>query len=145
MALHARSAGGGDASRPSRSTGRERIASTGSGPAGADEGLGRESGSEHGAAGERSIGQQPVSAGALPGLSGHHPPGGTAWRGAHGSGGPRRALHYDTVSYASIKAILASGADREPLPDGADQHGPPVEHGNVRGGDYYGSNEEEGC
>lgn len=57
----------------------------------------------------------------------------------------RRALHYNTVSYASIKAILASGADREPLQDGAEQHFTPVEHGNVRGGNYYGPNEEEGC
>ncbi len=56
-----------------------------------------------------------------------------------------RALHYGTVSYASIKAILASGADREPLEDKADQHFTPVEHGNVRGGNYYGAHEEEPC
>lgn len=49
----------------------------------------------------------------------------------------RRALHYGTVSYASIKAILTSGADRQPL-EGAPSAGAPVEHDNVRGGAYYG-------
>lgn len=57
----------------------------------------------------------------------------------------RRALHYNTVSYASIKAILAGGADREPLEEGAGQQFTPVEHGNLRGGDYYGTQEEERC
>ena len=63
-----------------------------------------------------------------------------------------RALHFGTVSYASIKAILASGADRLPLP-GSGERSEPVEHANVRGGGYYngepaaggsGKNREEG-
>ncbi len=49
----------------------------------------------------------------------------------------QRALHYGTVSYASIKAMLASGADRQPL-EGEPSAGEPVEHDNVRGGRYYG-------
>ena len=49
----------------------------------------------------------------------------------------RRALHYETVSYRSIRAMLDSGADREPLEDGAGTFKPP-EHENVRGGAYYG-------
>ena len=63
----------------------------------------------------------------------------------------RRALHYGTVSYASIKAMLASGADRQPL-EGEPSAGEPVEHDNVRGGRYYGeapsggrSQEERRC
>ena len=54
-----------------------------------------------------------------------------------------RALHYGTVSYTSIKAILASGADREPLEAAADSFAP-VEHGNVRGGAYYGGASSDG-
>ncbi len=47
----------------------------------------------------------------------------------------RRALHFGTCSYQSIKSILESGLDRQaeepelPLPTAA--------HENVRGQDYY--------
>jgi len=50
----------------------------------------------------------------------------------------RRALHYRSVSYASIKAILTRGADREPLEGGEPRGGAAVKHDNVRGGAYYG-------
>ena len=56
----------------------------------------------------------------------------------------RRALHYRTVSYASIKAILASGADRQPLEGGEPGAGAAVEHANVRGGGYYGEGPSDG-
>ena len=55
----------------------------------------------------------------------------------------RRALHYGTVSYKSIRAILDSRADREPLEDGCGAAAP-VEHENVRGGGYYGEPPEGG-
>ena len=48
----------------------------------------------------------------------------------------RRALHYGTASYAGVKAILASGADRLALEEAAPDA--PDAHGNVRGGAYYG-------
>ena len=55
----------------------------------------------------------------------------------------RRALHYRTVSYASIKAILASRAEQQPL-EGEPSNGQPVEHGNIRGGEYYGEGAASG-
>ena len=55
----------------------------------------------------------------------------------------RRALHYRTISYASIKAILTTNADRQPLEGEADRC-TPVEHGNVRGGEYYGGAASDG-
>ena len=48
----------------------------------------------------------------------------------------RRALHYGTVSYRSIRTILDSGADRKPLESGT-RPVEPVEHENVRGREYY--------
>ncbi|MDE0260877.1 MAG: IS21 family transposase [Bryobacterales bacterium] len=62
----------------------------------------------------------------------------------------RRALHYRTVSYASIKAILASRAEQQPL-EGEPSRDEPVEHANIRGGEYYeqesasGPEEEPTC
>ncbi len=55
----------------------------------------------------------------------------------------RRALHFSTVSYKSIRAILESGADRQPL-EGPREQGRPAEHANVRGGSYYGKSPEGG-
>ncbi len=49
----------------------------------------------------------------------------------------RRALHFNTVSYRSIRAMLDSGADQAPLEDGSGSF-QPLEHQNVRGGAYYG-------
>lgn len=63
----------------------------------------------------------------------------------------RRALHYGTVSYAGVKEILARGADRLELEEAEAEADPPVAHGNVRGGAYYGEPaaageaEEEAC
>lgn len=48
----------------------------------------------------------------------------------------RRALHFDACSYQSLKSMLASGLDRQPLDDSAPER-TPVEHPNIRGADYY--------
>jgi transposase len=48
----------------------------------------------------------------------------------------RRALHFDACSYQSLKSILASGLDRQPL-EGSPPEPAPVEHPNIRGADYY--------
>lgn len=47
----------------------------------------------------------------------------------------RRALHYQTCSYQSIKSILESGLDQQELEDPTDRILP--DHVNVRGQDYY--------
>jgi transposase len=49
----------------------------------------------------------------------------------------RRALLLDACSYRSIKSILASGADRRPLPSKEEPPGPRIQHSNLRGRDYY--------
>ena len=49
----------------------------------------------------------------------------------------RRALHYGTVSYREVKAILESGADRLEL-EGSEEAGRSAGHENVRGSAYYG-------
>ena len=50
----------------------------------------------------------------------------------------RRALHFGTLSYQSIKTMLESKADRLPLEaNESSKQFEPVEHGNVRGGCYY--------
>ena len=48
----------------------------------------------------------------------------------------RRALHFDACSYQSLKSILASGLDRQPLEESPPENAP-VEHNNIRGADYY--------
>jgi transposase len=48
----------------------------------------------------------------------------------------RRALHFDACSYQSLKSMLASGLDRQPLDESAPER-TPVEHPNIRGADYY--------
>ena len=48
----------------------------------------------------------------------------------------RRALHYGTVSYRDVKAILESGADRLVL-EGREEEGLSAAHANVRGAAYY--------
>jgi transposase len=47
-----------------------------------------------------------------------------------------RALSIRSPSYLSIKSILASGLDRQPLPGKPLQATLPL-HENVRGSDYY--------
>lgn len=48
----------------------------------------------------------------------------------------RRAVLLDACTYQSIKSILASSADRQPLPQ-AEEPAVVVEHGNLRGKSYY--------
>jgi transposase len=55
-----------------------------------------------------------------------------------------RALALDVCSYQSIKSILKTGMDREPLSsDGMAPTGCLLEHGNLRGRSYYGTGEGE--
>ena len=49
----------------------------------------------------------------------------------------RRALILDACTYRSIKSILATATDRQPLPSGDKAQGPRIEHENLRGRDYY--------
>ena len=49
----------------------------------------------------------------------------------------RRALAIQSPSYRSVKSILKNGLDQGPLDPPAP---PPIEHGNVRGADYYQHN-----
>lgn len=51
----------------------------------------------------------------------------------------RRALAAGATSYRSVASILKSGLDRQELEPPAE--GPPVEHDNVRGAEYYGQGE----
>ncbi len=48
----------------------------------------------------------------------------------------RRALHFDACSYQSLKSILASGLDRQPLEESPPERSP-VEHNNIRGAEYF--------
>jgi transposase len=48
----------------------------------------------------------------------------------------RRALHFDACSYQSLKSMLASGLDQQPLGESPPER-TPVEHPNIRGADYY--------
>jgi transposase len=47
----------------------------------------------------------------------------------------RRALSIQGLSYKSVRSILDTGLDREPLEEPAEAA--PIEHGNVRGAGYY--------
>ena len=49
----------------------------------------------------------------------------------------RRALILDACTYRSIRSILATGTDRQPLPSGDKAQGPRILHPNLRGRDYY--------
>ena len=53
----------------------------------------------------------------------------------------RRALALDVCRYRSIKSILQTGKDREPLPP-AEGGACPLAHPNVRGPEYYAQTEE---
>lgn len=48
-----------------------------------------------------------------------------------------RALSIGTHSYKSVKSILSSGLDRQPLPNAKPDQPAVIEHENVRGSDYY--------
>ena len=47
-----------------------------------------------------------------------------------------RALHFRTLTYKSVEAILHNNLDREPLPDDEPQATLPL-HENIRGSRYY--------
>lgn len=47
-----------------------------------------------------------------------------------------RALRLDAISYKSIKSILKSGLDRQPVP-GTTPPAPPISHPNIRGSEYF--------
>ena len=49
----------------------------------------------------------------------------------------RRAVLLDACNYRSVKSILATGADRRPLPAKEEPPGPKILHENLRGRDYY--------
>jgi transposase len=52
------------------------------------------------------------------------------------SGACARALSIGSISYTSVKSILAEGLDRLPLPDTSDVPAPPA-HENLRGAEYW--------
>ncbi len=47
-----------------------------------------------------------------------------------------RALRLDAISYKSIKSILKSGLDRQPVPTSTPAP-PPINHPNIRGSEYF--------
>jgi transposase len=48
-----------------------------------------------------------------------------------------RALHINALSYRSIESILKNGLDQKPLQ--RQENSTPIQHGNIRGADYYDS------
>lgn len=48
----------------------------------------------------------------------------------------RRALATGACNYRSIQSILKTDLDQQPLPE-AEAPGPAIDHGNIRGADYY--------
>jgi transposase len=56
-----------------------------------------------------------------------------------------RALSIGTKSYRSVKSILDSGLDKQPLPTEADKDSVLPQHDNLRGPDYYSTEEAETC
>jgi len=54
----------------------------------------------------------------------------------------KRALNRNACSYQSIKSILHTGLDRQPEPEVPIPQRPPLFHSNVRGTDYFNSQEE---
>jgi len=55
-----------------------------------------------------------------------------------------RACTLNACSYQSVKSILRTGLDRKPEPDSAPDR-PPLQHTNIRGTDYFNSQEEPSC
>ena len=55
---------------------------------------------------------------------------------------PQVAGGCQSYSYQSVKSILKNGLDRQALLEEAVQD-PVIEHGNVRGADYYASGQSE--
>ena len=48
-----------------------------------------------------------------------------------------RALTLGAVSFKSVQSILKTGLDRQPLAQASAQPSVPIDHPNIRGGDYY--------
>ena len=55
-----------------------------------------------------------------------------------------RACTLNACSYQSVKSILRTGLDRNPEPEPAPDR-PPLQHTNIRGTDYFNSQEEPSC
>lgn len=49
----------------------------------------------------------------------------------------KRALHFNACSYKSIRSILASGLDANPLPKAQPPQAPLPHHENIRGQGFY--------
>ena len=49
----------------------------------------------------------------------------------------RRALVLGATSFKSVHSILKNGLDKQPLPETPTQESLPIDHPNIRGGDYY--------
>lgn len=54
----------------------------------------------------------------------------------------QRSLRLKSYSYQSVKSILRTGLDQQPLPP-AERPDSVIEHGNVRGADYYDGRDSE--
>ena len=55
-----------------------------------------------------------------------------------------RACNLNACSYQSVKSILRTGLDRQPEPE-PPLNRPPIQHTNIRGTDYFNSQEEPSC
>jgi transposase len=55
----------------------------------------------------------------------------------------QRSLRLKSYSYQSVKSILKTGLDRQPMTE-SDDPGPVIEHANVRGAAYYAGADSEG-
>lgn len=49
----------------------------------------------------------------------------------------KRALAVNAISYKSVKSILKTGLDKQPLPQERDRQANLIDHPNIRGSDYY--------
>lgn len=54
----------------------------------------------------------------------------------------KRAVNRNACSYQSMKSILNTGLDRQPEPEAPLPERPPLLHDNIRGTDYFNSQEE---
>jgi transposase len=54
----------------------------------------------------------------------------------------QRALQTGACRYTSVKSMLQSGLDQQPLPDSASPALPPAQHENLRGATYFATSEE---
>jgi hypothetical protein len=54
----------------------------------------------------------------------------------------QRALQTGACRYMSVKSMLQSGLDQQPLPGSASPALPPAQHENLRGATYFATSEE---